>query len=50
MVSFSLLRAVRHDFGAARKNFSPSYFVTALVQDPLQGKIGKTLELFLGLA
>ena len=33
MVSFSELPAVKKDiiFGAARKNFGPSYFVTALV-------------------
>jgi hypothetical protein len=33
MVSFSQLPAVKKDtiFGAARKNFGPSYFVTALV-------------------
>ena len=34
MVSFSQLPAVKKDtiFGAARKNFGPSYFVTALEQ------------------
>ena len=34
MVSFSQLPAVKEDtiFGAARKFFGPSYFVTALVQ------------------
>ena len=39
MVSFSQLPAVKKDtiFGAARKNFGPSYFVTALVEFPLYG-------------
>ena len=41
MVSFSQLPAVKKDtiFGAARKNFVPFYFVTALDHSHLQEKL-----------
>ena len=49
MVSFCQLPAVKKDtmFGAARKNFGPSYFMTAL--DDCQEKLTGIANFFLAI-